>query len=175
MKIARGLVFRLAQGYRGRAKNCYTIAIRRVQKGLQYAKRDRRAARRDFRTTWIQGINAGANEYNLKYHHMINKLTTSGVALNRRMLCNLALYEPYTFRALANEVAGRMPYRKVMRYGPRPFGHLYTAVTSNPKIDYVKAMAMEKAEREADGRLAKPDTPVYYDHDTGRWQAVANS
>ena len=58
MKLDRGVVFKLAKGYRGRSKNCYSIAIRRVMKGLQYAYRDRRAKRRVFRQQWISQVYA---------------------------------------------------------------------------------------------------------------------
>ena len=58
-------IIKLAKGYRGRAKNCFRVAIQRVEKGLQYAYRDRRNKKRDFRALWIQRINAAVREQGL--------------------------------------------------------------------------------------------------------------
>jgi large subunit ribosomal protein L20 len=65
-------LFKLAKGFRGRAKNCYTVMIERVEKGLQYAYRDRRNKKRDMRGLWITRINAGAREHGMTYSQLIH-------------------------------------------------------------------------------------------------------
>ena len=67
-------VVALAKGYRGRSKNCFRLAINRVEKGLQYAYRDRRVKKRNFRSLWIQRINAAAREQGLTYGRMMHGL-----------------------------------------------------------------------------------------------------
>lgn len=91
------------KGYRGRAKSCYKIAINRLEKGLQYAYRDRRAKKRNFRSLWIQRINAGAREHGLTYSQFIGGLTKAGIALDRKVLSDLAIREPEAFKALAGK------------------------------------------------------------------------
>ncbi|MCT4635454.1 MAG: 50S ribosomal protein L20, partial [Rickettsiales bacterium] len=68
-------VLKLAKGFRGRSKNCFRIAIGKVEKALQYAYRDRRTRKRDFRALWIQRINAGVRQHGLVYSQFINGLT----------------------------------------------------------------------------------------------------
>jgi large subunit ribosomal protein L20 len=96
-------VLKQAKGYRGRAKSCYKIAINRLEKGLQYAYRDRRAKKRNFRSLWIQRINAGAREHGLTYSQFIGGLVKAGVALDRKVLADLAVHEPEAFAALAKQ------------------------------------------------------------------------
>ena len=68
-----------AKGYRGRSKNCYRLAKTRVEKGLQYAYRDRRARKREFRSLWVQRINAAARERGLTYGRLMHGLKTAGI------------------------------------------------------------------------------------------------
>jgi large subunit ribosomal protein L20 len=79
-------IIKLAKGYRGRAKNCFRIAIEKVEKALQYAYRDRRNRKRDFRGLWIQRINAAAREHGMIYSTFINGLLKAGIAIDRKML-----------------------------------------------------------------------------------------
>jgi large subunit ribosomal protein L20 len=90
-----------AKGYRGRSKNCYRLAVRRVEKGLQYAYRDRRNRKRDFRSLWIQRINAAARMEGLTYGQMIHGLKTAGVELDRKVLADLAVRDQAGFTSLA--------------------------------------------------------------------------
>jgi large subunit ribosomal protein L20 len=90
-----------AKGYRGRSKNCYRLAVRRVEKGLQYAYRDRRNRKRDFRALWIQRINAAARMEGLTYGQMIHGLKTAGVELDRKVLADLAVRDQAGFTSLA--------------------------------------------------------------------------
>ncbi|KAL3897454.1 MAG: hypothetical protein SGPRY_013052, partial [Prymnesium sp.] len=96
-------IFRLAKGYRGRAKNVFRLAINAVEKGLQHAYRSRRLKRRAARTEWIQQMGAGANEYNLSYSKMVYGLKLGDIGVNRKMLALLAKEEPYSFRAIVEE------------------------------------------------------------------------
>lgn len=105
-------VLRLAKGYRGRAKNAYRIALGRVEKGLQYAYRDRRNRKRSFRALWIQRINAGAREHGLTYSQLMHGLARAGIAIDRKVLADLAVSEPEAFKVVvekaqaARETAG---------------------------------------------------------------------
>jgi large subunit ribosomal protein L20 len=90
-----------AKGYRGRSKNCYRLALRRVEKGLQYAYRDRRNRKRDFRSLWIQRINAAARIEGLTYGQMIHGLKTAGIEIDRKVLADLAVRDQAGFTSLA--------------------------------------------------------------------------
>src|SRR5205807_9447425 len=90
----------LAKGYRGRSSKAYRIAIERVEKGLQYAYRDRRNKKRDFRGLWIQRINAGAREHGLSYSQFMHGIKLAGLDLDRKVLSDLAIREPEAFAAV---------------------------------------------------------------------------
>ena len=90
-----------AKGYRGRSKNCFRLALRRVEKGLQYAYRDRRNRKRDFRGLWIQRINAAARLEGLTYGRMIHGLKTAGIEIDRKVLADLAVRDRAGFTGLA--------------------------------------------------------------------------
>ena len=92
-----------AKGYRGRSKNIFRIAIERVEKGLQYAYRDRRTRKRSFRSLWIQRINAGAREHGLTYSQFINGLGKAGIEIDRKILSDLAVREPDSFKTLVEQ------------------------------------------------------------------------
>ncbi|MBS0271125.1 MAG: 50S ribosomal protein L20 [Proteobacteria bacterium] len=96
-------VLKLAKGYRGRSKSCYRIALQRVEKALQYAYRDRRNKKRDFRALWIQRINAGTRAYGLTYSRFVNGLTKAGVEIDRKVLADLAVHEPAAFKAIVDQ------------------------------------------------------------------------
>ncbi len=96
-------VLELAKGYRGRSHSNFRIAIEKVEKGLQYAYRDRRNKKRDFRALWIQRINAGAREAGLTYSQLVNGLKRAGIALDRKVLAGLAASEPAAFKAVVAE------------------------------------------------------------------------
>lgn len=98
-------ILKLAKGYRGRAKNCYTAALQRVEKGLQYAYRDRRNKKRDFRKLWIQRINAAARAEGLNYSQFINGIKICNIELDRKVLAELAVNEPATFTQIAKKAS----------------------------------------------------------------------
>lgn len=90
-------ILKLAKGYRGRAKNCFSIAVEKVEKGLQYSYRDRRNRKRDFRGLWIQRINAAAREHGMIYSQFIGGLIKAEIAVDRKILADLAVHNPEAF------------------------------------------------------------------------------
>jgi large subunit ribosomal protein L20 len=96
-------VIKMAKGYRGRAKNCFRIAIERVEKGLQYAYRDRRNKKRTFRSLWIQRINAAARLNGLTYSRFMSGLKKAGIELDRKVLADIAVNDADGFKALAEQ------------------------------------------------------------------------
>ena len=99
----RKKILKLAKGYRGRSKNNLRLAIERVEKGLQYAYRDRRNKKRTFRRLWITRINAGVREHGLTYSQFMNGLTKAGIELDRKVLSDLAVREPEAFKSLVEQ------------------------------------------------------------------------
>jgi len=98
-------ILSMAKGYRGRSSTNYRIALQRVEKALQYAYRDRRNKKRDFRGLWIQRINAGARLHGLTYSRFINGMKLAGIDLDRKVLADIAAREPEAFKALAAQAA----------------------------------------------------------------------
>ena len=96
-------VIKAAKGYRGRRNNTFRTAVQAVEKGLQYAYRDRRVKKRQFRSLWIQRINAGARENGLSYSQFMNGLKKAGVELDRKVLADIAVREPEAFTALVTQ------------------------------------------------------------------------
>jgi len=93
-------VLKLAKGYRGRSHTSFRIAVEKVEKGLQYAYRDRRAKKRNFRALWIQRINAGVREEGLTYSQFINGLKRAGIELDRKVLADIAARDAAAFKAI---------------------------------------------------------------------------
>ena len=96
-------VLKQAKGYRGRNKNVFRAAIERVEKGLQYAYRDRRVRKRTFRSLWIQRINAGAREHGLTYSQFMNGIKLAGIEIDRKVLSDLAVREPDAFKTIVEK------------------------------------------------------------------------
>lgn len=92
-----------AKGYRGRNKNNFRISLEKVEKALQYAYRDRRAKKRNFRRLWITRINAGVREHGLTYSQFMNGLGKAGIELDRKVLSDLAIREPEAFKSLVEQ------------------------------------------------------------------------
>jgi large subunit ribosomal protein L20 len=90
-----------AKGYRGRNKDCYRLALERVEKGLLYAYRDRRNRKRDFRALWIQRINAAAREQGLTYGRLMHGLKSAGIEIDRKVLADVAVRDQAAFASLA--------------------------------------------------------------------------
>ena len=92
-----------AKGYRGRRKNVYRIATQAVTKAGQYAYRDRRQKKRDFRALWIVRINAAARECGLSYSRLMTGLRKAEIEIDRKMLADLAVFDKPAFAALAEK------------------------------------------------------------------------
>ncbi len=92
-----------AKGYRGARKNTIKVAKQAVDKAGQYAYRDRKVRKRNFRKLWIQRINAGARANGLTYARLINGLTKAGIEVDRKVMSDLAIHEPAAFTALVEK------------------------------------------------------------------------
>jgi large subunit ribosomal protein L20 len=167
---ARSKVFRLSKGYYGRSKNCFRIAIRRVIKGLQYEYISRRVRRREVREGWIRSVNAGVRDLDISYSRFIYGLNRSNIMLDRKILSNLAQNEPYSFKAVVDEVKTNIP------------NHMLK--TSEKKVSYAQAVdskmlhfgTWEPSEKDKEFRYVKlanpndedwygvnrPDFPTFY-------------
>ncbi len=97
-------IIKMAKGYRGRSKNCYRVAVQKVEKALQYAYRDRRVKKRDFRSLWIQRINAAVRERGMVYSQFIKGIKIINSSLNRKMLSEMAIHSPESFDTICNQV-----------------------------------------------------------------------
>ena len=93
----------MAKGYRGRNKNVFRVAVEKVEKALQYAYRDRRAKKRNFRSLWIQRINAATRLHDMTYSRFISGLNKAGIELDRKVLADIALKEPANFAKLVEQ------------------------------------------------------------------------
>ena len=97
-------VFKAVKGQWGRRKNTIRIARQAMEKALQYAYRDRRAKKREFRSLWIQRINAGVRAEGLTYSRFINGLNKSKIKLDRKVLAELAYNNPEVFKSVVKKV-----------------------------------------------------------------------
>ena len=93
-------VIKQAKGYYGRRKNTIRVARQAVEKAGQYAYRDRKVRKRTFRALWIQRINSAARENGLTYGRLIDGLKKAGIELDRKLLADIAVHEPQTFKGL---------------------------------------------------------------------------
>ena len=98
----RKRVLKLAKGYYGSKHTLYKVANQQVMKSLQYAFRDRRQVKRDFRKLWITRINAAARINGLSYSRLMHGLKLAGIEVNRKMLADLAINDANAFAELAN-------------------------------------------------------------------------
>lgn len=156
-------LLKFAKGFRGRAKNCYSIAVRRVQKSWQHAYKDRRRKRRNYKKVWIQRISAGVRQYSWNYSQFMKHLygpggkehrdrdphatsgigPDSGIRLNRKILSELAMYEPMSFKAVVDVVQESTGVYKVPAFYSPEDGWDFD--DQNQEDDY------------------------YYDHETSTW------
>ncbi len=103
-KARRKKILKQAKGNWGARGNVLTVAKHTVEKGLQYAYRDRRNKKREFRALWIQRINAGARLHGMSYSQLMGKIHNNGVELNRKVLADLAMNHPEAFKAIVDSV-----------------------------------------------------------------------
>ena len=103
-KARRKKVLDAAKGYFGRRKNVHTVAKNAVEKAMQYAYIGRKQKKRNFRSLWIQRINAGVREHGMSYSTFMGAVSKKGIALNRKVLADLAMNHPEAFKAVVNKV-----------------------------------------------------------------------
>ena len=110
-RVSRGVVtkakhkrvFKKAKGFYGRRKNVFRVAVQAVERSMQYAYRDRRSKKRDFRGLWIQRINAGVRMHGMTYSQFINGLKKATIEIDRKILAELAVNQPEAFKALVEK------------------------------------------------------------------------
>ena len=102
-------VLHKAKGYYNARRKIYRVAKQAVIKAGQYAYRDRRAKKREFRSLWITRINAGARQHGLSYSRLINGLLKAGIRIDRKVLADLAVTDPDAFRALVAVAREALP------------------------------------------------------------------
>jgi len=103
-RARRKKVLDQAKGYYGKRKNVYTVAKNIVEKGLTYSYVGRKNKKREYRTLWIARINAAVREEGLTYSEFINALSVKGIDINRKVLADIAMNEPASFKALVASV-----------------------------------------------------------------------
>ena len=97
-------VINLSKGFVGRSKNCFRSAIERLEKSMQYAYRDGRTKKRDFRRLWIVRINAAVREHGLKYSQFVYGLSKANINIDRKVLSELAINDKAAFVEIVNQV-----------------------------------------------------------------------
>ena len=102
-RARRKKVLSLTRGYFGSRKNVWTVAKNTWEKGQQYAYRDRKTKKREFRALWIQRINAGARLEGMSYSRLMGALHKAGIEINRKVLADLAMNEPQAFKAIVQQ------------------------------------------------------------------------
>lgn len=103
-RARRKKIMKMARGYFGARSKVYTVAKNAVEKGLQYAYRDRRNKKRAFRRLWIARINAAARINGISYSKLMHKLSQNDIQLNRKVLADLALNHPESFKSIVDSV-----------------------------------------------------------------------
>jgi large subunit ribosomal protein L20 len=103
-RARRKKILKRTKGYFGSRKNVWTVAKNTWEKGQQYAYRDRRNKKREFRALWIQRINAAVREYGMNYSEFMGKIHAKGLALNRKVLADLAMNNPEAFKSIVNSI-----------------------------------------------------------------------
>ena len=101
-------ILALAKGYRGRRKNVFRVAKQAVMKAGQYAYRDRRNKKRDFRRLWIARINAAARECGITYSQFINGMNKAGITLDRKVLADIAVHDKAAFAGIVEQAKAKL-------------------------------------------------------------------
>ena len=157
---SRRKVFALAKGFRGRTKNCFSMAVRKVFRAQQFAYRDRRTRRRNYRREWIAQISAATREHGLPYSRFANALVKhSNVELDRKILANLALNEPYSFKCVIDEVRLQSGLAEHMKR--RPVVNQMQEISFESALDK-GLMKMEKRRTDEVQEIIKDPKAVLY-------------
>ena len=107
-------VLKAVKGQWGRRKNTIRVARQAMEKAMQYAYRDRRNKKRDFKSLWIQRINAGVREEGLTYSKFINGLSKSGIKLDRKILAEIAYDNPQAFKTIVKKAQAALNYSSLL-------------------------------------------------------------
>ena len=107
-RARRKKILKLAKGFYGRGKNVWTVAKNKVEKGLQYAYRDRKVKKRDFRGLWILRINAAARECGMTYSQFANGLKKAAIEIDRKVLADIAVHDKAAFAGIVNQVKAKL-------------------------------------------------------------------
>jgi large subunit ribosomal protein L20 len=105
-------VLKAAKGFYGRRKNTIRIAKQAVEKSMQYAYRDRKNRKRNFRALWVQRINAAVREHGLTYARFIDGINKAGIEIDRKVLSDMAIHEPQAFAAIVAQAKKALEYLK---------------------------------------------------------------
>lgn len=146
----RKKVLKSARGYRGPKSKCYRPANEQVMHSLQYAYRDRKAKKGDFRRLWITRINAATREHGMSYNRFISGLRSAGVEVDRKILADLAVNEPQAFKELVDVAAGKDPGKVVAKP---------TAAPRAGKADAKTGKAADEEEKDGDAGEAAAAEP----------------
>lgn len=103
-RARRKKILKQAKGYFGRRKNVWTVAKNAVDKAMLYAYRDRKVKKRNFRALWITRINAAARINGMSYSQFMGKVKSKDIALNRKVLADLAMNHPDAFKAIVDKI-----------------------------------------------------------------------
>ncbi len=103
-RARRKRILKQAKGFYGKRKNVYTVAKNIVEKGMTYSYVGRKLKKREYRSLWIARINAAVREEGMTYSQFINKLSVKGIELNRKVLADLAMNNPESFKSLIAQV-----------------------------------------------------------------------
>ena len=150
---------KLAKGYFGRKKNVWTVAKNQIEKSWQYAYRDRRQKKREFRKLWIQRINAAARELGYSYSRLMGMVKNSGIDLNRKVLADLAMNHPEAFKAVVDAAVkgGNAPAAKKAAPKKETPKKETKAKKEEPKVEEPKA---EEPEAPAEEPAVEPEVPA---------------
>ncbi|EFX80472.1 50S ribosomal protein L20-like [Daphnia pulex] len=121
----RRRVFKLTAHYYGRKRNCYSIAIRYLHRALVYVRKSRKLKKRDAVELWQQRISAGCRELGSSYEALVRGMARCQIALDRKTLANLAIWEPRTFKSLTHIAAAKLqrePIKGLNDFSPPPAG-----------------------------------------------------
>ena len=159
---SRKKVFELAKGFTGRSKNNYGLALRKVFKKLTYAYRDRKVKKRVMRRQWIHSINAAVREHGVSYSRFQCGLTRSNIELDRKILSDLAVNEPFSFKAVLEEVNKQSDLAAMMRSTPKYVKAHGMNYAQAIEAGYIKEGFISKEQAaEIEKSLIEPQVRIY--------------
>lgn len=145
----RKKVLKLSKGFVGRINNCANLALPKVERALKFAYRDRKQRRRLARRDWIQSINAACREQDIRYSLLVNYLNKSNIQLDRKSLASLAQNEPYSFKAVIDELKLQGKHEKVVSHKHQ-----------TKRISYLEALSNGMLVRGVPPELVRPEDQI---------------